>query len=124
MKLNLALVTAIVALAPAASAWRVRFYEDKDFKGRQHTRAGPGNPGSACQGAPNPINNEISSFKFWPENAEGTSSCCLQLFNSLDCEPSSLLSYPLNCKYSEYSDLQYTPLQDKISSYRTVCRRI
>jgi hypothetical protein len=125
MKLNLALITAIAAaLAPTASAWRVRFYADRNYNGDEHTKAGPGNPGSACQGAPNPVNNRISSFKFWPKNSEGTTSCCLYLYNALDCEPSSILALAGNCNYIAEPDLAGTELQDRISSYRTICRRI
>ncbi|KAL4887615.1 hypothetical protein BJY04DRAFT_212645 [Aspergillus karnatakaensis] len=124
MKLNLALFAAVLTLTSTASAWHVKFYEHANFKGRLHERSGPGNPGAACQGAPNPVNNLVSSFKFQPYNAARTTKCCLELYNALDCKPSSQLGYHTACEYQEFKDLQYTTLQDKISSYRTVCRRV
>ncbi|KAJ0418105.1 hypothetical protein BJY00DRAFT_315320 [Aspergillus carlsbadensis] len=121
MKLTLILATTLLALTPTASAWRVRFYENSNYGGREHTRAGNGNPGTRCHGAPNPINNKVSSFKFWPKNTAGDTSCCLELYNGLNCDPATRLNNPTSCHHTERSNLAGTNLQDRISSYRTTC---
>ncbi|KAL4876395.1 hypothetical protein BJY04DRAFT_223182 [Aspergillus karnatakaensis] len=122
MKLNLALATAILAMTPAAAAWRVRFYSNANYGGSEFTRAGEGGTGTACGSVPDWINDEISSFRWWPENTAGTTSCCLYLYRDAGCQ--GKLDWAPACMRNDVPNLQGTALQDKISSFRTECFRL
>ncbi|KAL4876802.1 hypothetical protein BJY04DRAFT_222649 [Aspergillus karnatakaensis] len=120
MKLNLALATAVLALTPAAAAWRVRFYPEAGYGGQQFTKSGPGNPGtSPCMGVSSAINDRISSLHWYPKNPAGDRSCCLYLYANSGC--TNQLPFHTACQQTSIRNMAGTPLQDKISSFKTVC---
>ncbi|KAF9887537.1 hypothetical protein FE257_010115 [Aspergillus nanangensis] len=121
LKLPISILTTIL-LAPSALAWRVRLYKDANYEGTQATWSGPGGAGTACFGNVNPINNEISSLKFYAFNTERTSQCCITFYDSPSCQTKSGDWSPIAwCNDVSIANWKGTQYQDDISSFRTDC---
>ncbi|EAU34205.1 conserved hypothetical protein [Aspergillus terreus NIH2624] len=81
MKFSVLAPIVALALAPSVSAWRVYFYQLQNEQGPYITNSGPGGTGSRCHSVGD-LNQKISSMRYYSDNAEGTTRCCIQLFDS------------------------------------------
>ncbi|WEW57003.1 hypothetical protein PRK78_002462 [Emydomyces testavorans] len=123
MKLPSLLVATTLAISPLASAWRVYFYnwENENPDGGYITEGGPGNPGSRCFSNVDPLNNKISSLRYYSDNPEGTTRCCLHLYDSPGCDNEFKVG-PI-CR-DQFVNLHNIGIDNDISSYKTECYRI
>ncbi|RLL95681.1 hypothetical protein CFD26_103832 [Aspergillus turcosus] len=86
MKIAALAATLALALVPSVSAWRVYFYQLKNEQGPSITNAGPGNPGFKCHPNVDPLNQKISSMRYYSDNPEGTTRCCIKFYDSPGCK--------------------------------------
>ncbi|GES62226.1 hypothetical protein ATEIFO6365_0005020300 [Aspergillus terreus] len=116
MKFSALAPIAALALAPSVSAWRVYFYQLQNEQGPYITNSGPGGTGSRCHSVGD-LNQKISSMRYYSDNAEGTTRCCIQLFDSPGCENFLGQSFCRN-QFVNFDDIG---MDNDVSSYKTIC---
>ncbi|KFY32000.1 hypothetical protein V493_00592 [Pseudogymnoascus sp. VKM F-4281 (FW-2241)] len=89
MKITALITVAALAMAPSASAWRVYFYQLQNGEGPSITNSGPGGTGSRCHPNVDPLNDKISSMRYYSDNAEGTTRCCIDLYRARTRPPAT-----------------------------------
>ncbi|KAF7162413.1 hypothetical protein CNMCM6106_009387 [Aspergillus hiratsukae] len=111
-----------LALVPSVSAWRVYFYQlENEQQGSPFiTNGGPGNPGYKCHSNVDPLNQKISSMRYYSDNPEGTTRCCIRLYDSPGCEGYFGFEFCRN----QFLNLDDIGHDNDVSSYSTNCRRI
>lgn len=112
--------TFALALVPSVSAWRVYFYQLKEGEGPSITNAGPGNPGFRCHPNIDPLNQKISSMRYYSDNPEGTTRCCLRVYDSPGCKGDFGYSFCRN-QFLNFADIGH---DNDVSSYSTECFKI
>ncbi|KAH8588725.1 hypothetical protein B0O99DRAFT_746555 [Bisporella sp. PMI_857] len=125
MKFTAISAIALLALVPQAMAWRVFFYQHKNYNqdeaGGVYTWAGEGRPGTNCFGL-GTLNNEISSMHFYYADAAGNNGCCLTLYDSPNCETKDDDWTPkVWCSDTNIPNFAGHVYQDDVSSFRTTC---
>ncbi|CBF83496.1 predicted protein [Aspergillus nidulans FGSC A4] len=123
MKLDFAFLTFALASVPAANAWRVRFYQLEDGKGPQYTNAGPGGTGWRCHPNVGSLDGKVSSMRYWSDNSEHTTRCCIYLYTGQNCDGSLDKTFGHFCR-NQYLNFHEWGLANKIRSYKTNCYAI
>jgi hypothetical protein len=119
MKIAALAATFALALVPSVSAWRVYFYQLQEEEGPSITNAGPGNPGFACHSVGD-LNQKISSMRYYSDNPQGTTRCCIKLYDSPGCGGDFGYSFCRN----QFLNLKDIGHDNDVSSYSTDCYRI
>ncbi|KAL2802674.1 hypothetical protein BJX63DRAFT_437636 [Aspergillus granulosus] len=120
----LTLATTALLLTSTADAWRIRLYENTNYKGRQVTYSGPGKTGSKCFSNINPLNNKVSSIHYYAYNTDRTTRCCLTLYDSPGCKTKKPDWKPQrSCNDEHVKDVPGIWDND-ISSFKTECYRV
>ncbi|KAK9358197.1 hypothetical protein V1504DRAFT_303508 [Lipomyces starkeyi] len=117
MKLSLAIITAAMAFIPFSDAWRVYFYQLQNEEGPSITNGGPGNPGYRCFPNVDPLNQKISSMRYYSDNTELNTRCCLTLYDSPDCGN----PFPYTFCRDAFVNFNEINIDNDISSYSTDC---
>ncbi|KAH1470032.1 hypothetical protein KXW65_004461 [Aspergillus fumigatus] len=120
MKIAALAATFALALVPSVSAWRVYFYQLKEGEGPSITNAGPGNPGFRCHPNVDPLNQKISSMRYYSDNPEGTTRCCLRVYDSPGCKGDFGYSFCRN-QFLNFANIGH---DNDVSSYSTECFKI
>ncbi|KAL2784791.1 hypothetical protein BJX66DRAFT_77423 [Aspergillus keveii] len=125
MKLSLlSLTTTLLLLASPGDAWRIRLYENINYKGRQVTYSGPGKTGSKCFSNVDPLNNKVTSIKYYAYNSDRSTRCCVTLYDSPGCKTKNQDWKPQrSCHDEAWKDIPGIWDND-ISSFKTECRSV
>ncbi|KAH8587890.1 hypothetical protein B0O99DRAFT_640613 [Bisporella sp. PMI_857] len=122
MKLSAISAAALLALVPGTMAWRVRFYENANYKGEEATWGGPGGTGTKCFASMSPLNNKASSMHWYAYNTERTTRCCITLYDSPNCQTKAADWAPTStCSDAQVPNFQPFVQQNDVSSFRTTC---
>ncbi|KAJ8096631.1 hypothetical protein POJ06DRAFT_286894 [Lipomyces tetrasporus] len=116
MKFSLPIAAAVIALVPVTEAWRVYFYQLQNEEGPFITDGGPGNPGHRCFSNVDPLNQKISSMRYYSDNDQLNTRCCLTLYDSPGCE-NSRFSFCRN----QFVNFNEVGFDNDVSSYSTDC---
>ncbi|PKS06251.1 hypothetical protein jhhlp_006997 [Lomentospora prolificans] len=90
---------------------------DGSTEGGYYTKAGPGKPGDACFNIGN-WNNKISSIRYYSDNPEHTSRCCVEFYDSPNC--ANLIGPGSQCR-NFFADAKDLGINNDISSFKTRC---
>ncbi|KAL4876879.1 hypothetical protein BJY04DRAFT_199177 [Aspergillus karnatakaensis] len=124
MKFSLLFNAASALLLTSADAWRIRFYEDNNYKGHEVTWSGPGGTGSKCFNNVDPLNNKISSIHYYAFNTERTTRCCVTLYDSPGCQTKNPDWKPQKSCHDEHWPVIPSTWNNDISSFKTDCRAV
>jgi hypothetical protein len=122
MKITALITVAALAMAPTTSAWRVYFYQLQNGEGPSITNSGPGGTGSHCFPTVDPLNDKISSMRYYSDNAEGTTRCCIDLYRSTNCR--SLIGSTSGTCRNRFINFNEIDEDNVVSSYKTTCYAI
>ncbi|KFY10441.1 hypothetical protein V492_05016 [Pseudogymnoascus sp. VKM F-4246] len=122
MKITAIITVAALAMAPSASAWRVYFYQLQNGEGPSITNSGPGGTGSRCHPTVDPLNDKISSMRYYSDNAEGTTRCCIDLYRGTNCR--SLIGSTSGTCRNRFVNFDEIDEDNVVSSYKTTCYAI
>ncbi|SPO03475.1 uncharacterized protein DNG_06158 [Cephalotrichum gorgonifer] len=126
MKISTVTAAALLVMAPAASAWRIRLYnwEERNPAGGEFTKAGPGNPGSACHDIPDSMDRKASSMAYYATDSQSspTTRCRLNLYDGLNCGGSAMygIDYDVQMNLAPVSG----NWGNRARSFKTTCWRI
>ncbi|KAL3456190.1 hypothetical protein BJX64DRAFT_294298 [Aspergillus heterothallicus] len=125
MKISiLSIATSVLLLTSTADAWRIRLYENTNYKGRQVTFSGPGKTGSKCFSNIDPLNNKVSSIQYYAYNSDRTTRCCVTLYDSPGCKTKKPDWTPQkSCHDEKWTKIPATWNND-ISSFKTTCHAV
>jgi len=106
------LSTLTLALAPAASAWRLQLYKDGGYVNRVEDRSGT--LGQPCKNLPASYNDAVSSMK-WDGGNLGI-QCIIYLYNGANCVGQ------IGYSRGDWNIPQFPPdNNNKLSSYKIHC---
>ncbi|KAJ8098050.1 hypothetical protein POJ06DRAFT_303497 [Lipomyces tetrasporus] len=117
MKFSVAIAATAIALLPGTDAWRVYFYQLQNEEGPSITNGGPGHPGHACFSNVDPLNQKISSMRYYSDNPDLNTRCCLTLYDSPGCAN----AFPYTFCRNQFVNFNEINLDNDVSSYSTDC---